>query len=182
MPGHVTPGILNSKYAPRIPPSSSKGASAVIQNASCSKPVGSILTMLSFSPAFLVRSAIESTMPSASNGLPLILSVASWALRVSTAPFRCTTRSPIFTSLSLFMSAAAPAVGVHVKNDPGSIVALGCFHRAPQERQERRRNFAVQRHHDYIAFVNRFTERSRTSDADKTSDTNADRAHLHVFN
>ena len=76
----------------------------------------------------------------------------------------------------------APAVSVHVEHDPGSFVALGRFHRAPQERQERRRNFAVQWYHDYIAFVNRFAGSSRRSDAEETSDANADRPNLHVFN
>src|SRR5438093_9130540 len=53
---------------------SNNGASAVIQNAMCSNPVGSIVTMLPLSPAFLVRSAIESATPSASSGLLLIFS------------------------------------------------------------------------------------------------------------
>ena len=35
--------------------------------------------MLLLSPAFLVRSAIESTIPSASNGLPLIFSVCHFS-------------------------------------------------------------------------------------------------------
>ena len=78
--------------------------------------------------------------------------------------------------------AEAPAVSVHVKNNRGSFAVLSRFHRAPHERQERRRNFAVQRDHDHISFVNRFTGGRRASDADDTSDTNADRAHLHVFN
>ena len=42
---------------------------------------------VAFESGFFVRSTIESAMPSASNGLPLIRSVASCALRVRTASF-----------------------------------------------------------------------------------------------
>ena len=45
-------------------------------------------------------------MPSARTGLPLIFSVASCALRVRSVPLGCRTRSPIFTSFSLFMNAS----------------------------------------------------------------------------
>ena len=48
-------------------------------------------------------------------------------------------------------------VCVHVENDRGSFVALGRFHRAAQKRQERRRDFAVQRDHNDVAFMNNLT-------------------------
>src|SRR5437660_810179 len=67
-----------------MPPSKSRGASAVIQKASCSKPVGSSETQCPFSPAFCIRSTIDSAILSASNGLPLNFSVASCALKLST--------------------------------------------------------------------------------------------------
>ncbi len=52
-----------------IPPSKRSGASAVIQNAICSKPVGSRDTAFPFSPAFCIRSTTESAIPSASNAM-----------------------------------------------------------------------------------------------------------------
>jgi hypothetical protein len=60
------------------------------------------------------------------------------------------------------------AVRVHVENDRGRFVALGCFHCAAQESEKRRRNFAVQRHDGYVAFANRFTRLSRCDCRQKT--------------
>ena len=59
----------------------------------------------------------------------------------------------------------AAAVRVHVENDRGSVVALGCFHRAPQERQQRRRDFTMHRHNNDVAFMNCFARGSRRNNA-----------------
>ena len=47
----------------------------------------------------------------------------------------------------------SPAVSVHLENNRRGFVALGCFDCAPQERQQRGRDFALQRHDDDVAFV-----------------------------
>jgi len=67
------------------------------------------------------------------------------------------------------------------ENDRGSAVALSCFNGASQKRQQRRRDFPVHRHNNDVAFVNRFARWSRRSNAEATSDANADREHLHLF-
>ena len=67
----------------------------------------------------------------------------------------------------------SPAVRVHVENDSGSFVALGCFHRASQKCQQRRRNFTSQWHDGHIAFVNGFAAR-RCCCTSKRANQNSD--------
>ena len=46
-----------------------------------------------------------------------------------------------------------PAVSVHFKNNSARAITLGDFFRAAQKHQERRGNFAAQRDHDHVPFV-----------------------------
>ena len=74
----------------------------------------------------------------------------------------------------------AAAVRVHVENDGGSVVALGCFDRPPQKRQQRRCDFTMQGHHDDVAFLNGFARGSRCSNAKDKREAYADGKHLHL--
>ncbi len=74
----------------------------------------------------------------------------------------------------------AAAVRVHVENDGGSVVALGCFDRPPQKRQQRRCDFTMQGHHDDVAFLNGLARGSRRGNAKHKSEAYADRKHLHL--
>ena len=74
----------------------------------------------------------------------------------------------------------ATAVRVHVENDGESVVALGCFHGAPQERQQRRCDFTMERHHHDIALVDSGARRSRRSNGEHKSEADADGKHLHL--